>query len=74
MVDAPNLIPEHELLSDSDAKKIAKKFNTPLEKFPKISADDPQAKLLNAKKGSLIAIHRADPTGKYTYYRLVVEL
>ncbi|MDE1868946.1 MAG: DNA-directed RNA polymerase subunit H [Candidatus Micrarchaeota archaeon] len=74
MVDAPNLIPEHELLSDSEAKKVAKRFSVPLEKFPKISVNDPQAKKLNAKKGNLVAIHRTDPTGKYTYYRLVVEL
>jgi DNA-directed RNA polymerase subunit H (RpoH/RPB5) len=69
----PKLIPEHELLSVGDVKKIMKKYNTPLEKFPKILESDPQAKKLNAKPGSLIAISREDPTGKYTYYRLVVK-
>ena len=69
----PTLIPEHELLSASEMKKVIKKYNTPLEKFPKILESDPQAKKLGAKPGSLIAISREDPTGKYTYYRLVVK-
>ncbi len=69
----PKLIPEHKLLSVADAKKAMKKYNIPLEKFPKILESDPQAKSLGAKPGNLIAIHREDPTGKYTYYRLVVK-
>lgn len=73
MVKTPKLIPDHELLSASDIKKVSKKYNTPLEKFPKILESDPQAKKLNAKPGNLIAIHREDPTGEYTYYRLVVK-
>ena len=67
------LIPEHELVSASEAAKIAKKFRTPLEKFPKILESDPQAKKLGASAGRLIAIHREDPTGKYVYYRYVVK-
>lgn len=69
----PKLIPEHELLSAGDAKKIMKKYDTPLEKFPKILESDPQAKRLGAKPGTMIAINREDPTGKYMYYRLVVK-
>jgi len=73
LVHTPNLIPEHKLLSASDAKKIVKKYSTPLEKFPKIYETDPQAKSLNAKPGNVIAISREDPTGSYTFYRLVVK-
>jgi DNA-directed RNA polymerase subunit H (RpoH/RPB5) len=73
LVRTPKLIPEHKLLSASDAKKIMQKYNTPLEKFPKINENDPQAKILSAKPGNLIAITREDPTGTYTYYRLVVK-
>ncbi len=69
----PKLIPEHRLLSAADAKKAMRKYNTPLEKFPKILESDAQAKKLGAKPGNLIAIDREDPTGKYTYYRLVVK-
>jgi DNA-directed RNA polymerase subunit H (RpoH/RPB5) len=43
-----------------------------MEKFPKILASDAQAKRLNAKPGNMIAISRHDPTGEYTYYRIVV--
>ena len=69
----PKLIPEHRLLSVADAKKAMKRYGTRLEKFPKIIESDPQAKKLGAKPGNLIAIDREDPTGKYTYYRLVVK-
>lgn len=72
MVAPHNLIPEHKLLSESEAKNTAKKYGIPLDKFPKILDADPQAKKLNAKPGQLIAITREDPTGKYTYYRYVV--
>ncbi len=66
------LIPKHEVLSDSAAKAVAKKLNTPIDKFPKILTSDVQAKLLNAKPGNMIAISRHDPTGEYLYYRIVV--
>jgi len=72
-VKIPKLIPEHRLLSVADAKKAMKKYGTPLEKFPKMIESDPQAKRLGAKPGNLIAIDREDPTGKYTYYRLVLK-
>jgi len=68
-----DLVPEHELLSESDAKKISKKFNTPLEKFPKMLESDPQAVKLKAAAGRLIAIHRNDDGKKYVAYRYVVK-
>ena len=67
------LVPEHELLSESDAKKVSKKFNTPLEKFPKMLESDPQAVKLKASTGQLIAIHRNDSGKKYIAYRYVVK-
>jgi DNA-directed RNA polymerase subunit H len=73
LVPTPKLIPEHELLSASEAKKITKKYNAPLEKFPKMLESDPQARNLKAKPGNIIVIHREDPTGSYTFYRLVVK-
>jgi DNA-directed RNA polymerase subunit H len=73
LVKMPKLIPEHELLSASDAKKVARKFNVAFEKFSKILETDPQAKKLGAKPGNLIAIQMEDPTGSYTKYRLVVK-
>lgn len=73
MVDIPSLIPKHEILSESEAKKISKKYNISLDKFPRIEEGDVQAQKLKAKPGDLIAISREDPTGSYTYYRLVVK-
>jgi len=73
LVHTPELIPEHKLLSASETKKIIAQFNTSLEKFPKILESDPQAKRLSAKPGNLILINRTDPTGSYSYYRLVVK-
>ncbi len=70
---AYELIPEHELVSSSEASKVSKKFGVPVEKFPKILESDPQVKKIGAKPGQLVAIHREDPTGKYTYYRYVVR-
>ena len=73
LVHVPTLIPDHQLLSPAEARKIAKKYNSLLEKFPKIQDSDPQAKKLGARPGDMIAIKRNDPTGSYTYYRLVVK-
>jgi DNA-directed RNA polymerase subunit H len=67
------LIPEHSLLSESEAKKVLKKFNVPAKKLPKIFESDPQAKLINAKPGDIIMIDRNDQMGKYAHYRLVVK-
>lgn len=73
LVPPLELIPEHSILSDSEAKKVANKFGIPTKKFPKILDSDPQAKRLNAKPGDLIAIGRNDPSGRYAYYRIVVK-
>lgn len=73
LVAPRELIPQHRLLSESEAKKAAKEYSVQFEKFPKILESDPQATKLGAKQGQLIAIDRVDPTGKYTYYRYVVK-
>ncbi len=72
MVSEYNLIPKHELLSDSDAKAVAKKFNVSIDKFPGILESDPQAMKLKAHQGQLIRIHRNDGTD-YICYRYVVK-
>lgn len=68
-----DLVPEHELLSESEAKSISKRFNTPLERFPKMLESDPQAVRLKAASGRLIAVHRNDDGKKYIAYRYVVK-
>ena len=71
LVPPLELIPEHSILSESEAKKVANKFGIPMKKFPKILITDPQVKRIGAKPGDLIAIARNDPSGRYTYYRIV---
>ena len=72
MAFGTDLLSPHKLLSAEEAEKVAKKFKTPIEKFPKILKDDPQAIKLDAKPGQLIEIDRKDPPGRYAYYRYVV--
>ena len=73
MVSSYNLIPKHALLSESDTKKVAKKFNVAIDKFPKILESDPQAKKLKAQPGQLIEITRDEGSGDYISYRYVVK-
>ncbi len=68
-----DLVAKHELLDEKTTKEVAKKLQTPIGKFPKILKSDPQIVKLNPKLGQLVAIHRNDLTGKYVYYRVVVE-
>ncbi len=73
MVSSYDLVPKHELLSESEAKKVAKKFNVPIDKFPRMLATDPQSVKLGAKPGQLIEITRNDGNGNYKYYRYVTK-
>lgn len=73
MVAPRELIPQHKLLSESEAKKVAKEYGITFEKFPKILESDPQAAKLGAKLGQLIEINRVDPNGKYNHYRYVIK-
>jgi DNA-directed RNA polymerase subunit H (RpoH/RPB5) len=68
-----DLVAKHELLDEKETKEVIKKLQTPLNKFPKILKTDPQIAKLNPEPGQLVAIHRDDPTGKYLYYRVVVD-
>jgi DNA-directed RNA polymerase subunit H len=67
------LVVKHEILSESEVKKVSKKFKTPAEKLPRIQETDPQALKIGAKPGQVIVIHRKDPTGEYLYYRYVTK-
>ncbi len=73
MVFGRDLLVVHEILSESEAKKVSAEYSTPIDKFPKILQSDPQVIKIGAKSGQLIRMHREDPTGKYFAYRYVVE-
>ncbi len=70
-----SLVLEQKVLSESEAKKISQKYNTPLEKFPRILKSDPSLKNMKEelKAGQLIEIKRNDNGKKYLYYRFVIE-
>ncbi len=66
-------VPVHEILSESEAKKVLEELNTTIDKLPKILDTDPQAKKLEAKPGQVIKIHRNDSGNEYFNYREVVK-
>lgn len=68
------LVPEHRVLNEKDAKKVLAKFNIHPIQLPKILANDPAAKSVGAKPGDILEIARVSSTaGKALAYRLVVE-
>lgn len=68
------LVPEHVLLSDSEAKGVLKEYNIDPKLLPKILVTDPCAKILGAKPGQIIKIIRKSPTaGTSVFYRRVVN-
>lgn len=67
-------VPEHEVLSDSEVKKIFKELDFEKEHLPKIKVDDPVSKYIEAKVGDVLKIIRHSQTaGTYVTYRLVEE-
>jgi DNA-directed RNA polymerase subunit H len=67
-------VPLHESLSDAEEKALLKRYAIVKEQLPKIRSNDPAAKVIAAKAGSIIRITRRSPTaGVAVAYRLVVE-
>lgn len=67
------LVPQHEVLSEKEVEELLKKINISKGQLPKIHADDPAAKKLEAKRGDVIKITRKSRTaGTSMYYRVVV--
>ncbi len=75
LVSLFDLVLEHRILSESDAAKITKKYNVPLEKFPRILKTDKMIEDIkdSVKPGQLIEIKRNDNGKKYLYYRYVID-
>lgn len=68
------LVPEHIVLSDEEAKEVLEKYKINKENLPKISQNDPVIRAIGSKKGDIVKIIRNSPTaGKAVYYRLVVD-
>ena len=68
------LVPDHNILSKTEANKIIKQLNIHQEQLPKIKIDDPIVKEIGAKPGDILKITRNSHTaGKFITYRLVME-
>lgn len=67
------LVPDHAILSKTEANKITKQLNIHQEQLPKIKSDDPVVKEIGAKSGDILKITRKSHTaGKFITYRLVL--
>ena len=68
------LVPDHTILSKTEANKVLKQLNIHQEQLPKIKSDDPVVKDIDAKPGDILKITRKSHTaGKFVTYRLVLE-
>ena len=67
------LVSTHVLLQKEEAERVLKELGVTLDDLPKISARDPMAKYVKAKKGDVIKLIRKSPTaGQSLAYRVVV--
>jgi len=72
------LVPEHYLLSEKEAKEVLKRLRLQREQLPKIKKDDPVLKVLEEtegpiEEGRIIKIVRKSETaGVSVVYRMVV--
>ncbi len=68
------LVPEHEILSEEEARSILEKYNISKGQLPKILSKDPVVKKIKAEVGDILKITRKSPTsGTSTIYRVVTE-
>jgi len=68
------LVPEHIILSDKEAKEVLEKYNVSIDQLPKIFDTDPVVRAIGAKPGQIIKIIRRSPTAKKSIaYRVVIE-
>ena len=73
-------VPLHEVLTDSEAKEVLKRYGIHREQLPKIRSNDPVVEVLRKQAGAdglsgkIVQITRRSPTaGTAVAYRLIVE-
>ncbi|AEH60372.1 RNA polymerase Rpb5 [Methanosalsum zhilinae DSM 4017] len=67
-------IPKHEIMAEDEIKSVLKEYDIEKEQLPKIKANDPVVKEIDASVGDVVKITRISPTaGKAYYYRLVID-
>lgn len=67
------LVPKMRILTEKEKDHVLKKYNVLDAQLPKIYSSDPAALALGAKLGDIVEIERNDMTGKYNFYRLVID-
>jgi DNA-directed RNA polymerase subunit H len=68
------LVPEHVILSEEEAKKVLEEMKIHAEQLPRIRTDDPVVKAIGAKEGDILKIIRESPTaGRFVTYRIVQD-
>jgi DNA-directed RNA polymerase subunit H len=73
-------VPLHEVLTDSEAKEVLKRYGITKEQLPKVRSNDPVVQVLQKQAGAdglsgkIVQITRRSPTaGTAVAYRLIVE-
>ncbi len=68
------LVPEHVILNESEAKRVLKELDVHPEQLPKIKTTDPVVKAIGAKRGDIVKIIRRSATAEeFITYRLVQD-
>jgi DNA-directed RNA polymerase subunit H (RpoH/RPB5) len=71
-IPSKNIVPEHQLLSDSDKEELKKVYD--ISFFPKINNTDMMSRYYGAKVGDIFRIKRLNlNSGISTYYRRVIK-
>ena len=65
------LIPEMNILSETEKRNILKKYSVEENQLPLIKHTDPAVKALNAQPGDVVRIRRSGETGEYLAYKIV---
>ena len=67
------MVPKHEIIDETELKKILSEYNIEKEQMPKIRVTDTAAVQIQAKVGDVVSITRDSQTaGKASFYRLVI--
>lgn len=67
------MVPSHEIIDESEIKKVLSEYKIEKEQLPKIRVTDPAAVSIKAKVGDVILITRESHTaGKAVFYRMVI--
>jgi DNA-directed RNA polymerase subunit H len=68
------LVPEHSIMDEKEKKELFEKLKITSVNLPKVIANDPVVKAMEAKEGDVLKIVRKSSTaGSSTYYRVVVK-